>query len=64
MQLLRGHWPLALVLAVAAAVRTGVAIAYWPATFFGDSWAYLGLAFGGGNPVGIAPDRPSGSFGP
>ena len=60
MKLLRAHWPLALVLAVAAAVRIGVAIAYWPATFFGDSWAYLGLAFGDGNPVGIAPDRPSG----
>ena len=48
-----------IVLAVAAAVRIAVAIAYWPAVFFGDSWSYLNLAFGG-NPVGFAPDRPSG----
>jgi hypothetical protein len=58
--LLRAHWPLALVVAVAAAVRAGVTIAYWPAVFFGDSWAYLDLAYGDGNPVGVAPDRPSG----
>ena len=57
--LLRAHWPLLVVLAVAAAVRVAVAIAYRPAIFFGDSWAYLDLAFGG-SPVGFAPDRPSG----
>lgn len=57
--LLRAHWPLLLVLAVAAAVRVAVAIAYRPAVFFGDSWAYLDLAYGG-DPVGFAPDRPSG----
>jgi len=57
--LLRAHWPLAVVLAVAAAVRIAVAVAYWPAVFFGDSWSYLNLAFEG-NPVAIAPDRPSG----
>jgi hypothetical protein len=57
--LLRAHWPLLAVLAVAAAVRVAVAIAYQPAIFFGDSWAYLDLAFGG-HPVGFAPDRPSG----
>jgi len=34
-------------------------VAYQPAIFFGDSWAYLDLAFDG-NPVGFAPDRPSG----
>ena len=54
--LARRHWPLLVVLAIAAAVRVGVAIAYWPATFFGDSWSYLNLAFEGG----FAPDRPSG----
>ncbi len=57
--LLRAHWPLLVVLAIAAAVRVAVAIAYKPAIFFGDSWAYLDLAYGG-NPVGFAPDRPSG----
>ena len=57
--LLRAHWPLLVVLAVAAAVRVAVAVAYWPAIFFGDSWAYLDLAYGG-SPVGFAPDRPSG----
>jgi hypothetical protein len=57
--LLRAHWPLLVVLAIAATVRVAVAIAYRPAIFFGDSWAYLDLAYGG-SPVGIAPDRPSG----
>ena len=57
--LLRAHWPLLVVLAIAATVRVAVAIAYHPAIFFGDSWAYLDLAYGG-NPVGFAPDRPSG----
>jgi hypothetical protein len=56
---MRAHWPLLAVLAVAAAVRVAVAIAYRPAIFFGDSWAYLDLAYGG-SPVGFAPDRPSG----
>jgi hypothetical protein len=58
-QLARVHWPLLVVLALAAAVRVAVAVAYRPAIFFGDSWAYLDLAFDG-TPVGIAPDRPSG----
>jgi hypothetical protein len=57
--LLRNHWPLVLVLVVAAAVRAGVAVAYWPAVFFGDSWSYLNLAFEG-DPIAFAPDRPSG----
>lgn len=56
---LRRHWVIALVLVLATAVRAGVAIAYWPAIFFGDSWAYIDLAYDG-TPVGIAPDRPSG----
>ena len=50
---------MAAVLVLAAAVRAGVAIAYRPAIFFGDSWAYLDLAYDG-TPVGLAPDRPSG----
>ena len=57
--LLRAHWPLAVVLAVAIVVRIAVSIAYWPAVFFGDSWSYLNLAFEG-DPVAFAPDRPSG----
>ena len=57
--LLRAHWPLAVVLGVAVAVRIAVAVAYWPAVFFGDSWAYLNLAFEG-DPIAFAPDRPSG----
>jgi hypothetical protein len=57
--LLRAHWPLALVLAVATVVRIAVAVAYWPAVFFGDSWSYLNLAFEG-DPIAFAPDRPSG----
>jgi hypothetical protein len=56
---LRRHWGIALVLAAAAALRAAVAVAYWPAIFFGDSWAYLDLAYDG-SPVGMAPDRPSG----
>ena len=54
--LLRTHWPIVIVLAVATVVRVAVAIAYWPAVFFGDSWSYLNLAYEGG----FAPDRPSG----
>jgi hypothetical protein len=57
--ILRAHWPLVLVLAVAAAVRAAIAVAYWPAVFFGDSWSYLNLAFEG-DPIAFAPDRPSG----
>ncbi len=59
LRMLRRHWPLALVLAAAALLRAAVAIAYRPALFFGDSWSYLDLAYGG-SPVGFAPDRPSG----
>jgi Dolichyl-phosphate-mannose-protein mannosyltransferase len=40
-------------------LRVAAAIAYRPAIFFGDSWAYLDLAYRG-DPVGFAPDRPSG----
>ena len=54
--LLRTHWPIVIVLVAATVVRVGVAIAYWPAVFFGDSWSYLNLAYEGG----FAPDRPSG----
>jgi hypothetical protein len=53
------HWAIALVLALAAALRIAAAVAYRPAIFFGDSWAYLDLAYRG-DPVAFAPDRPSG----
>ena len=58
-EVLARHWAIALVLALAAAVRIAAALAYRPAIFFGDSWAYLDLAYRG-DPVGFAPDRPSG----
>jgi dolichyl-phosphate-mannose-protein mannosyltransferase len=58
-RLIRTHWAIAGVLVLAVAVRAAVAIAYRPAIFFGDSWAYLDLAYNG-RPVGLAPDRPSG----
>jgi hypothetical protein len=57
--MIRRHWAIGVVLALAVVVRAGVAIAYRPAIFFGDSWAYLDLAYNG-TPVGLAPDRPSG----
>ena len=37
----RRHWPFALVVAAAAIVRVGVAVAYRPALFYSDSWAYV-----------------------
>jgi Dolichyl-phosphate-mannose-protein mannosyltransferase len=37
----RRHWPFALVVAAAALVRIGVAVAYRPALFYSDSWAYI-----------------------
>ena len=58
-EVLARHWAIALVLVLAATVRVVAAIAYRPAIFFGDSWAYLDLAYRG-DPVGFAPDRPSG----
>jgi hypothetical protein len=38
---LRRHWPFALVVAAAVLVRVGVAVAYRPALFYSDSWAYV-----------------------
>jgi hypothetical protein len=58
-RLIRAHWAVTIVLTLAVVVRAAVAIAYRPAIFFGDSWAYLDLAYNG-TPVGLAPDRPSG----
>jgi hypothetical protein len=55
--LLRLHWPLLVVLGIGALVRLSVAVAYRPALFFSDSWAYVGMAFG---PSHFAGDRPSG----
>jgi hypothetical protein len=59
LRLIRTHWAVTFVLALGVVLRAGVAIAYRPAIFFGDSWAYLDLAYNG-TPVGLAPDRPSG----
>jgi len=47
------------VVALAAVLRLAVALAYRPALFFNDSWAYLDLALRA-QPVGFAPERPSG----
>ena len=38
---IRRHWPFALVVSAAALVRVGVAVAYHPALFYSDSWAYI-----------------------
>ncbi len=51
--------PLLPVLVVAAGLRLATAIAYRPALFFSDSWAYLGAAYTDW-PVGFITDRPSG----
>src|SRR4051812_2030090 len=51
--------PLLPVLVVAAGLRAASAIAYRPALFFPDSWAYLGAAYTEW-PVGFITDRPSG----
>lgn len=41
----RRHWPFAVVVAAAALVRVGVAVAYRPALFYSDSWAYVDRAW-------------------
>jgi len=51
-------WAPALVLALAAAIRLAVALAYTPGLFYFDSWLYLGMTRA--HPVLFAPDRPSG----
>src|SRR3954471_8405459 len=51
--------PLLPVLVLAAGLRVAAAIAYRPALFFPDSWAYLGAAYTEW-PVGFISDRPSG----
>jgi hypothetical protein len=53
----RTHWFVLAILALAAAIRVLVAVAYRPALFFSDSWAYVRMAFGASH---FAPDRPSG----
>jgi hypothetical protein len=53
------HWPLLVVLVPAALLRLAATIAYRPALFFSDSWQYLDMALRR-DPVGLAPDRPSG----
>jgi hypothetical protein len=51
--------PLLPVLLVAAGLRLAAAIAYRPALFLSDSWAYIGAAYTEW-PVGFITDRPSG----
>jgi hypothetical protein len=47
------------VLIAAALLRIGVSMAYGPALFFSDSWAYIDAVYAG-EPVGFRGDRPSG----
>jgi hypothetical protein len=51
--------PVLPVLVLAAGLRLATAIAYRPALFLSDSWAYLGAAYTEW-PVGFISDRPSG----
>jgi hypothetical protein len=53
----RRHWPLGLVLGIAAIPRIAAAIAYRPALFYSDSWVYVSMAYG---PKHFDPTRPSG----
>jgi 4-amino-4-deoxy-L-arabinose transferase-like glycosyltransferase len=53
------HPGLIVVLTIGLLLRIAVEVAYWPAVFFSDSWAYLGAAYGG-DPIAAMPDRPSG----
>lgn len=55
----RFHWPLVALLAVGAAVRLAIMIAYRPALFFSDSWGYVFTAFTG-HPVAFSYLRPDG----
>src|SRR3954454_22577128 len=48
-----------IVLAGAVLLRALSMMAYSPALFFSDSWAYLSMAWDGGL-VELAPDRPAG----
>ena len=53
------HRTLAIVMAGAVLLRALSMMAYGPALFFSDSWAYLSMAWDGGL-VKFAPDRPAG----
>ena len=53
------HRTIAIVLAGAVLLRALSMMAYGPALFFSDSWAYLSMAWDGGL-VKFAPDRPAG----
>jgi hypothetical protein len=55
----RRHLWIAGVLGLAALLRLAVAVEYRPALLFTDSFFYLDMT-GRGEPVGIAPERPSG----
>lgn len=53
------HPELTGVLALGVALRVGAEVAYHPALFFSDSWAYLAGAWEGTLPA-LLPDRPNG----
>jgi len=53
------HWPLLVVVALAAVPRATIAVAYWPALLQSDSFTYVRMAHTGA-PVAIDPGRPSG----
>ncbi len=56
---MRAHWLLCGVIALALVLRVLVEVAYWPALFYSDSWEYISLAFS--KPiVAFSGDRPSG----
>jgi hypothetical protein len=54
----RRHWPLLVVLGVAAALRAIVQLTYWPALMWADSWQYVYAARE--LPAGFAQDKPNG----
>ena len=56
---IRGNLAFIVVVVIAALIRIAVALAYWPALFWFDSWHYVDIAYSN-SPVGIAADRPSG----
>ena len=57
--ILGAHWPLLVVLALAAVLRATIGAAYWPTLLQSDSFTYVRMAHRG-DPVAIDPGRPSG----
>lgn len=58
-RVLARHRPLVAIVAAGALLRLAAMVAYTPALFFSDSWAYLRMAYDSAL-VGMAVDRPSG----